>query len=147
MFGFICMSDVIKIIYDTIFGINPNLKATLFLIGILPEEIEAYRDCGIEYKNSQIWLFTRTGETIQKTENSNQHLLNNPFLISVNIDTFDKTYEWYLFKIPPAKIEEAKKLKCERKKPDLRKFVENASINLDRKDVKKAIKEKFNLPI
>jgi hypothetical protein len=86
-------------LYNLLFGRNPNTDIVLALIGLKECDVERFRDCGIDYENKQIWVFTRTGGGNRESY-PNELLTSNPYYLYDEDDDGDYTYAHYYFKFP-----------------------------------------------
>lgn len=86
-------------LYNMLFGMNPNTDIILALLGMKIQDIERFRDCGIDYTKKQIWIYTRTGGG-NREDYPNVILTHHPCYISDADDDFDCTYATYVFKFP-----------------------------------------------
>lgn len=91
-------------LYNLLFGKNPSTEIILALIGLKENDVQRFRDCGIDFENKQIFIYTRTGGG-NRWDYPNEKLTSNPYYIYDEDDDFDSTYATYYFKFPP-EIEE-----------------------------------------
>lgn len=97
-------------LYNMLFGMNPNSDLILALLGLKKNDIERYRNCGIDFENQQIYIYTRTGGA-NREEYLNELLVNNPNYKYDEDDDFDSTYATYYFNFPKDLKEEIMCLK------------------------------------
>ncbi len=86
-------------LYNMIFGKNPSTKEILALLGLTELDVERFRDCWIDGKESRIVILTRTGGG-NREHYQNEKLTSNPYYIRDFDDDFDSTYAYYEFAIP-----------------------------------------------
>lgn len=85
--------------YNMLFGVNPNTDLVLALIELKRFDIERFRDCGVDFDDEQIWVYTRTGGR-NREDFPNDKIVSNPHYIYDEDDDFDPTYATYYFRFP-----------------------------------------------
>lgn len=85
--------------YNLIYGVNPYSDIILSMLEIDIKKVERFRDTGIDYKNNQIWIYTRTGGDNRKLY-KNKILTRNKYYLNNKDDSYDRTYAEYNFCIP-----------------------------------------------
>lgn len=85
--------------YNMLFGCNPNREIILALIGLKENDVERFRDCGIDSENKHIYIYTRTGGG-NRDDYLNELLTNNIYYLYDEDDEYDCTYSTYYFKFP-----------------------------------------------
>lgn len=87
------------IVYDMIMGRNPATDEILGVLDLNLISVRRFRDCGINFEESYIWVLTRTGsENLQG--DVNKSLKDHPNYIIHQDDNFDGGYESYKFNFP-----------------------------------------------
>lgn len=85
--------------YGLLNGVNINFDIILKLIDLDYKKIERFRDCGIDYEENQIWIYTRTGGANRETY-KNEILTKNKYYLNDKDDNYNNTYAEYNFKVP-----------------------------------------------
>jgi beta-lactamase class A len=85
--------------YNLLFGVNPHTDIILALIGLKKCDIERFRNCGIDFNNKKIWVYTRTGGG-NREDYPNILLTTNPYYLYDEDDDFDTTYATFYFRFP-----------------------------------------------
>lgn len=83
--------------YNMLFGQNPSTEQILSLLNLKKEDIERFRDCGID--GDGIYIFTRTGGGNRESY-PNEILTSHPLYKYDFDDSFDNTYAYYYFESP-----------------------------------------------
>jgi hypothetical protein len=87
-------------VYVMVNGQNPQKEQVLKLLGLDEETVIRFRDCGIDFEEKVLWIFTRTGSK-NFFGKSNKLLENHNLYLRKYDDSFDSTYELLLFTVPP----------------------------------------------
>lgn len=85
--------------YNMMFGKNPVSDLVLAIIGLKENDIERFRDCGIDLEDDNIWVYTRTGGN-NRDDYENLALVESPYYMYDRDDEYDSTYATYFFSIP-----------------------------------------------
>lgn len=115
--------------YNLLFGVNPLSNIILELLELKQENIERFRDCGIE--EDKIWIYTRTGGN-NKQYYPNKILTSHENYLNEIDDSFDSTYAMYEFSIPVNKKENVNIIK---------ELIETANFTWKKPDWVKKFKE------
>lgn len=86
-------------LYNMLFGMNPDTDKILSVLSLDKDEIERFRDCGVNEAKGQIWIYTRTGGG-NREDYPNEILTSHPNYLYDEDDDFDSTYATYYFSIP-----------------------------------------------
>jgi hypothetical protein len=105
--------------YNIFFDRNPYTKEILAALGLEEEQIERYRDCGVNWFDKHIWVYTRTGGQNRQAY-PNTALTTNKYYQRNEDDSYDRTYAVFYFEIP----ENLGKLIPVKRKPDWAAFFE-----------------------
>lgn len=82
-----------------LFGKNTQTDIVLAVLGLKESDIERFRDCGIDFDNKQIYVYTRTGGG-NRDDYPNENLTSSPYYLWDEDDNYDSTYATYYFKFP-----------------------------------------------
>ncbi|MFW6016640.1 MAG: hypothetical protein ACOCRK_09390 [bacterium] len=85
--------------YNIFFGKNINTDVIMALIGLKECDVQRFRNCGIDYDNEEIYVYTRTGGG-NRSDYPNKALTNNSYYKYDKDDSFDCTYATYYFRFP-----------------------------------------------
>lgn len=86
-------------LYNLLFGQNPNSDILLALLGLREHEVERFRDCGIDFDEREISIYTRTGGN-NRDEWPNGKLTTSPLYLRGEDDDFDCTFRTFYFSWP-----------------------------------------------
>jgi hypothetical protein len=85
--------------YNMMFGKNPVSDLVLAIVGLKENDIERFRDCGIDLEEKEVWVYTRTGGN-NRDDYENLALVNSPYYKYDSDDEYDNTYATYTLSIP-----------------------------------------------